>query len=135
MEFTIRSKIRSGYIIAFILLLVSYFLIFYTVKKLDDGSRDLRRSFTTINSLESLRADILNAETAVRGFLITKEIGFLMPYYETVRNIPRLNDQIGSHITDNSLQSTRLDSLSPESSNISTIFLRGFDYFSRPALT
>ena len=113
MEFTIRSKIRSGYIIAFILLLVSYFLIFYTVKKLDDGSRDLRRSFTTINSLESLRADILNAETAVRGFLITKEIGFLMPYYETVRNIPRLNDQIGSHITDNSLQSTRLDSLKP----------------------
>jgi signal transduction histidine kinase len=81
MKPTHRTKIRSGYIIAFLLMLVSYFLIFYIVEKLVKGTQEVADTNTLINRLESLRTRVLDAEAAVKGYIITMDAGSLIPYY------------------------------------------------------
>lgn len=88
MKPTHRTKIRSGYIIAFLLMLVSYFLIFYIVEKLVKGTKEVADTKTLINKLESLRNRVLDAEAAVKGYIITRDAGSLIPYYVSQKAIP-----------------------------------------------
>lgn len=87
MPLTIRTKIRSGYIIAFLLLLTSYLLLFYVMRELNRGTQSITHSYAIVNALKSLRTDLIEAETGVRGYILTKEEKFLLPYYKTKRFI------------------------------------------------
>jgi signal transduction histidine kinase len=75
-----KVKIRWGYLIAFLLLLISYVLIFYTISKQVKESGWVTHSYTVINNLESIKAQLIDAETGVRGYILTKEVRFLKPY-------------------------------------------------------
>ncbi len=75
-----NSKVRSGFIIAFLLLLISYFLIFFIVRKVVDETSNVTHSYTVINKLEQLKAEVVDAETGLRGYLLTKDQRFLEPY-------------------------------------------------------
>jgi signal transduction histidine kinase len=76
-----RAKIRWGYFIALLLLLVSYSLIFITIDKQADATSYVAHSYTAINTLQSLKSEITDAETGARGFIITKDSAFLQPYH------------------------------------------------------
>jgi CHASE3 domain sensor protein len=71
------NRNRWGYFIAFVLLLISYFLIFFIIGKLARQSESITHSYDIINTLESIKAEITDAETGVRGYAITK--GFSLP--------------------------------------------------------
>ncbi len=111
MKILLRTKIRSGYIIAFLLLLVSYFLIFFTVGQLIKGTKNVTESYTHINRLESLRSAVVHAETSVRGYLITREVDFLMPYYSSAPQVGPLLEEIRNLQLHNSKQLVILDTL------------------------
>jgi len=75
-----KGTIRWGYFIAFVLLLLSYFLIFFTIRKQLSETRLVRNSYLVITKLESIKSAITDAETGVRGYLITRDEQFLEPY-------------------------------------------------------
>jgi signal transduction histidine kinase len=79
---TMLLKIRNrwGYFIAFVLLLISYFLIFFIIQKLAKQGESISQSYDVINTLESIKAEITDAETGVRGYALTKDVRFLKPY-------------------------------------------------------
>ena len=75
----LRKKIRTGYIIAFVLLMISYFFIFrstWTVQREYDW---VTNSYKAENKIGELRNSIVEAETSVRGYYITKDQAFLKP--------------------------------------------------------
>ena len=80
MAIPLKIRSRSGYLIAFLLLLISYFLIFFIIKKLVKEAARVSHSYDLINNLESIKAEITDAETGVRGYAITKDVRFLKPY-------------------------------------------------------
>ncbi len=84
-------RIRSGYLIAFLLLLVSYFLVFSAIRQLNHSMRLLTDSYHMINDLEAIRTEIVSAETGVRGYAITRDSSFLGPYYSSSQAVlPKL---------------------------------------------
>jgi signal transduction histidine kinase len=111
MAFNLKAKIRSGYIIAFLLLLASYFLIFYIVQKLNAGTKAVTHSYNIINRLESLKSGITDAETGVRGYVITKQERFLEPYDSAVRVIPRVYLELTQLTSNDPPQRSKLDTL------------------------
>ena len=78
MSLNIRN--RWGYFIAFVLLLISYFLIFFIIQQLAKQGESISQSYDVINTLESIKAEITDAETGVRGYALTKDVRFLKPY-------------------------------------------------------
>jgi signal transduction histidine kinase len=106
-----RTKIKSGYVIAFLLLVVSYFMIFYIVDKLVRGTKEVADTYTMINKLESLHSTVLDADAAVKGFMISRENGSLMPYYASAKAIPVIFDELFQLASPLGIQQERLTDL------------------------
>jgi signal transduction histidine kinase len=96
-----KVKIRWGYLIAFLLLLISYTLIFYTISKQVKESGWVTHSYTVINHLESIKAELIDAETGVRGYILTKEVRFLKPYNSGSKRVMPLYSELVKLTGDN----------------------------------
>ena len=107
----LRRKIRTGYIIAFVLLMISYFFIFrstWTVQREYDW---LTNSYKAENKIGELKNSIVEAETGVRGYYITKDQAFLKPYHETQENISSIYNELKTLEAKNPKQLAKLDTI------------------------
>jgi signal transduction histidine kinase len=95
------KKINSGYIIAFLLLLIAYFLIFFTIQQLIRETGIISRSYLFLNRLQSLKAEVSDAETGVRGYVITNDVNYLKSYNSATRNIPPILSDLKELIPEN----------------------------------
>lgn len=86
MKFNFSEKIRAGYLTAFILLLISYGLTFYTTHDLSTQNKFINHTNEFIIKLEKLESDVKDAEVGFRGFLLMRDEHFLAPYYPSKRN-------------------------------------------------
>ena len=111
MQISLNIKNRWGYAIAFLLLLISYFLIFFIIKTLEKDANSVSHSYAVINNLESIKAEITDAETGVRGYLITNDISFLKPYNSGSKQVRYLYDELKIHTAANKLYKVKTDSL------------------------
>ena len=68
----IADKVRWGYLTAFILLLISYILTFYSSQQVSNQQEMVSHTTNVINTLDDLISEIREAESAVRGFIIIK---------------------------------------------------------------
>jgi signal transduction histidine kinase len=53
-------------------------------------AESINHSYDIINTLESIKAEITDAETGVRGYAITKDFHYLTPYNSGSKNVTRL---------------------------------------------
>jgi len=107
----LRKKIRTGYVIAFISLLISYFFIFrstWTVQKEYDW---LTNSYKAENKIGELKNSIVEAETGVRGYYITKDLAFLKPDRQNQEKISSGYDELKILEAGNPDQLARLDTI------------------------
>ncbi len=111
MQISLKIKNRWGYAIAFSLLLISYFLIFFIIKKLEKDANSVSHSYAIINNLEAIRAEISDAETGVRGYMITKDVSFLKPYNSGSKKVLLLYEELKAHTAVNKADKAKIDSL------------------------
>jgi len=111
MGISLKIRNRWGYFIAFLTLLISYFLIFFIIQKLAKEAKWVSHSYDVINTLESIKAEITDAETGVRGYAITKDVRFLKPYNTGSKKVRTLYLQLQVLTRDNKTYKTKLDSL------------------------
>lgn len=83
----IADKVRWGYLSAFILLLSSYVLTFYTTQKLIGQANWITKTNTFINTLDKLFYHVKDAESSFRGYLLSKEPAFLKQIKDDSANI------------------------------------------------
>lgn len=100
-----------GYVLAFVLLLTSYFLIFYMMRRSVSETNSVTHTYTVINKLEALKGGVTEAETGLRGYVITKDARFLEPYNKALANIPVLYHDLKSLSEINRQQRRELDTL------------------------
>jgi signal transduction histidine kinase len=107
----LRKKIKTGYIIAFILLMISYFFIFrstWTVQREYDW---VTNSYKAENKIGELKNSIIEAETSVRGYYITKDQAFLRPFRENQENINLAYHDLKTLEAKNKNQLAKLDTI------------------------
>ena len=107
----LRRKIRLGHIVALVFLLVCYFFIFQFTWKLQKEYDRLTASYNAEYKIEKLRSLIVEAETGVRGYYITKDEAFLKPYTISRQIIPPLYEEIKKLESRNPAQLALLDSI------------------------
>ena len=111
MPILLKIKNRWGYVIAFLLLLISYVLIFFIIKKLEIDSSSVSHSYAIINNLESIKAEITDAETGVRGYVLTGDVDFLKPYNSGSKRVNYLYEDLQVHTATNEKYKVKIDSL------------------------
>lgn len=94
MPISVIIKNRWGYVIAFFLLLISYVLIFFVIKNLEEDAGSVSRSNSIIYTLESINSAVTDAETGVRGYIITGDLAQLQPYNSGSRQVFQLHQNL-----------------------------------------
>ncbi|MBC7934769.1 MAG: CHASE3 domain-containing protein [Rhizobacter sp.] len=87
MKLNIEHLVRSGYALAFILVITSYVLFFYSLKESQDGRRLIYQSNLIINKLGELSSAAKDIETGGRGYILSGDRVFLEPAIIAKKNI------------------------------------------------
>ncbi|MFN4313854.1 MAG: sensor histidine kinase [Chitinophagaceae bacterium] len=106
-----KVKIRWGYLIALLLMLLSYGLIFFIIGNLARETGWVTHSYNVIQKMESIKAEMTDAETGVRGYLITNDFYYLRPYHSGSRNVVPLYEQLKDLTKDNRKYRKKIDTL------------------------
>ncbi len=104
----IADRIRWGYLTAFILLLSSYSMTFYTTQKLLNQAGSVNHTNVVINNLDILLSSMKDAESGFRGYLIIKDESFLDVYKNSRKTIDSVYKNL-EILLGNELQQQRLD--------------------------
>jgi len=105
------SRVRAGYLTAFVLLLISYSLTFFTTRELITQAAIVDRTNKVLNNLEYLVSYLKDAETGYRGYVIIKDEQFLEPYYNSSVRVNDAYNEVRRLTNDKPVEQARLDTL------------------------
>ncbi len=125
------KRIRRGYALAFFLLLFGYFATFYANRELLHQSGKVEHTNKMIANLEVMLSKLKDAETGMRGYIITKDQDFLSPYIGSVASIDSLYQLINELTANNPEQQERLMNLKPFIDKRVTVFPEIIKHFNK----
>lgn len=100
------------FLILFISIIISVSLLSYKrINNLISSSEWVNRSDAIVFKLEKVFSLIKDAETAQRGFLLTRDSSFLEPYYIAIPKIPALMRELDSLTRTDPVQHEKIKSL------------------------
>ena len=82
-----KVKIRTGYILGFFLLLISFLLTLYANSELIKNARLVARTHNVVSNLESMISKVKDGEIGFRGYLITGDVEDLRPFFGSKKSV------------------------------------------------
>jgi signal transduction histidine kinase len=111
MKFDFPKKIRSGYLAAFVLMLLCYFLSLSSFIQLRKENKWVGHTRDVINKLGALNADLKDAEINWHEYLLSKEALYLKSYNESRQLVDSVYRVLSRLISDNPAEKSRLESM------------------------
>ena len=79
-EIAFDFRVKAGYTVAFVLLLISYIITLYGNSQLMNQMGWVKQNNKVIKNLDDLVSGMKDAETGLRGYINTRDTSFLAPY-------------------------------------------------------
>jgi signal transduction histidine kinase len=109
MKFDFPKKIRSGYLVAFILLLLCYFLSVSSFVQLRKENKWVGHTRVVINELGSLNANLKDAEINWREYVLVGEKDYLLAYTESKTLVDSVYRVLAHSVSDNPAEKERVE--------------------------
>ncbi len=97
-------RLVTGYIIAFILLLISYIITLLSNRELIRHTQSVSHTHKVISDVENLLSQVKDGETGYRGYIITKDSTFLEPFQKSILNTDSIFLMLEKELKDNKIQ-------------------------------
>jgi len=110
---SIPRKLALGFSLGPIILAVIGWIAYDSTARLLDAQEWYAHTIEVLDHIQTLRTDVLDAETGSRGFLLTNEDDYLAPYRASLANIDKEVSAIETLTADNPRQQARLGNLKP----------------------
>lgn len=107
-----KRNLLFGFGASLVILVISSSASYYSIRNLLESAGLVKNTNEIIHKMNDLGAELVNAETGQRGFLLTGEREFLAPYTNARTRATAVITQIRSLIKDDDEQQSRLDDLS-----------------------
>ncbi len=95
-----------------LILLATSFISYQRINSQNDAENLLNKSYQVSNKLNLVLVNILNAETGQRGYLLTKKITLLQPYYGAFEKVKKNIEDVKILIGKNDAQQKNVEILS-----------------------
>ncbi|MEX2655170.1 MAG: CHASE3 domain-containing protein [Acidimicrobiia bacterium] len=95
--------------VAFLALLVAIAVLVYLENRQLEADRQVSRSLEIRSAIQDVRGLLVDAETGVRGFLLTGEEEFLEPYEDAISGLQPALDHLETLVMDDAVQTERLE--------------------------
>jgi len=111
-KLSFRTQVLSGFIASIVLVLVVGILSFNSINQYRSDTAIVEHTQKVIKTSTGLLQQMIDAETAMRGYVATGNPNFLEPYNIAVPTVSTSFNQLKQLIQDNPLEVRRVDSLS-----------------------
>ncbi|HVY75036.1 MAG TPA: CHASE3 domain-containing protein [Puia sp.] len=111
MKFDFPRKIRSGYFIAFILLLFAYFLSLSSLIELREQNQWVDHSRQVISKLDMLVADLGESEIGWRNFALTGDDRYFESYVSNRQHTDTVCQELAQLVRDNPVETEKTELL------------------------
>jgi signal transduction histidine kinase len=111
MKFDFPKKIRSGYLAAFILMLLCYFLSLSSFIQLRKENKWVGHAREVINELGTLNANLKDAEINWHEYLLNKQTTYFKAYTESRNLVDSVYLVLSRSVSDNPEEQSRLQSM------------------------
>ena len=111
MKLILNKSSLVVYIIAIGILVVLLFLFYRNTIKVKLSSDRVEHTQIILNKSNDVLLDILNLETGIRGYLVTKNKIFLEPYYQSEKTINQNIKSLKALTINNAQQQIQIDSI------------------------
>ncbi|GAA4085334.1 response regulator [Mucilaginibacter panaciglaebae] len=110
-KLSFRNQVLIGFAVSIVLVFVVGFLSFSSITQLEDDTNMVAHTQKVIKTSDNLLQQLIDAETAMRGYGATGKKVFLGPYNAAAPNIHVALEDMRSLIPDNPLQVKRVEAL------------------------
>jgi len=111
MKFDFPKKIRSGYLVVFLLLSLCYFLSLSSFIQLRKQNRWVGHTREVINKMGQLNTEMKDAEVKWEEYLINRERTYLQAYQESRILVDSIYHLLSVSVGDNPVQEKRLEDM------------------------
>ncbi|MGB7316088.1 MAG: response regulator [Nodosilinea sp.] len=112
-RFKIGTRIGAGFALGLTILTLLGVVAYRTTTSLIRNAQREKTSYQVLGYLDELEAELANAETGQRGYLISGQTQYLEPYNQAVEEIDALYEALGQLTLDDPVVSRRLGTLRP----------------------
>lgn len=113
MKWPVEKKIMGGFGLLLTILIIIGVISFQSALKFTETSRLETKSRVILKKLEIVLTEITDSETGQRGYIITGDERYLVPYHAAVANIDHEVEELSKLIRDNPDHQRKLDALKP----------------------
>ncbi|TGE23314.1 sensor histidine kinase [Hymenobacter metallicola] len=111
MQLNLNTKILLGFAVAAGVLLLTAVASFLSIRQLAVQTRHVEHTYRVIQEAEQMTSRVRDAESRVRGFLLTADTSYLQTYNTSQREIEQSFERLDRMMADNPRQVVRLDSM------------------------
>jgi methyl-accepting chemotaxis protein len=113
-QWTVGKKLALGFGLALVLLLVIGGVSFWSIGLLVETTSWVSHTYEVLDNMESLLSLLKDAETGQRGYLLTGDANFLVPYRNALADLAKQFEKVRRLTRTNDLQQERLKVLEPK---------------------
>lgn len=110
-KLTFKQQVLTGFVISLLFVLLSAVTSYYSIKLMDEDSKWENHTYDVIDVAQDIELKVLNAETSLRGYIITQRSQYLEFYNKNIHQILPKIKKMQKLTADNPIQQQRLDSL------------------------
>ncbi|MCB2408593.1 sensor histidine kinase [Hymenobacter lucidus] len=111
MRLNLNTKILLGFAVAAGVLLLTAVASFLSIRQLAVQTRHVEHTYRVIQEAEQLTSRVRDAESRVRGYLLTADTSYLQTYNTSQRDIEQSFERLQELTVDNPRQTARVDSM------------------------
>src|SRR6202166_3771988 len=111
MSLSLRNKINIPIVFALAVLVVVGVVSYRSVTRLDESARWVGHTHEVLGTIEAVKANIEDAKSSQRGYVISGSDDFLRPYALAKQNVLKMLADVRRLTYDNPGQQNRLDAL------------------------
>ena len=108
---SIIDRVRWGYLLAFIILLTSYILTFYSSQQVLNQQQSVMHTTDVIHTLDNLLTTAIEGESSFRGYVVSENEIFLKDYNAIPKQKDSIIGALEDLINESGVQRRNLDSL------------------------
>jgi CHASE3 domain sensor protein len=126
-NWTFGKKVGAGFALAGVVLLVIAAVGFRSTAQLLENDRWVEHTHEVRREIALLLAQVTEAETGQRGYVISADEAFLQPYEASRTRVPQTLEHIRSLTSDNQAQQRRIAQLRPFVENKMALLVAGIE--------
>ncbi|KQC02645.1 response regulator [Pedobacter sp. Hv1] len=110
-KLTFKQQVLTGFAVSLAFVFISALASYLSVQSLTDSSNWITHTYKVINVAEKAEIELINAETGLRGFVITQSQSYKAPYNKSINQILARIADLKVLVSDNPSQRKKVDSL------------------------